>query len=708
MLGIVGESGSGKSATSLAILGLLPRSAEVTGSVRLHGRELLGASDRELAGIRGRTLSLVFQDPMTSLNPVYRVGRQLAEAIRVHDGSVSAAAARSRSAELLEAVGIADAERRLDQYPHEFSGGMRQRVVLAIALANRPDVIIADEPTTAIDVTVQAQVLELLARVREETGSAMILITHDLGVVAGMADRVLVMYAGRPVETGAVDDIFYRPRMPYTLGLLGSLPRIDLGDRRPLTPIPGRPPSLVDLPPGCPFQPRCPLRADICTTVEPAAVAVDGEGHTAACHFAADLVVREAQPADLFVQTARDDDRGAAAPVGVVDAAVQANGDVAGPILRVEGLTKRFPVPTRGLFRQTDEITAVAGVSFDLARNETLGVVGESGSGKSTTGRSILRIVEPTAGTVEFDGHDLTTLTGKSLRAVRRDIQIVFQDPFGSLDPRLTVAAIVGEALRIHGLWGSGGPARVAELLDLVGLDPEHANRYPHEFSGGQRQRIGIARAIALDPKVLILDEPVSALDVSVQAGVINLLEDLKRRLGLSYIFIAHDLSVVRHISDRVAVMYLGRIVEIGTTADIFERPAHPYTRALLSAIPIPDPAVERARERIILTGEMPSPASPPAGCPFHPRCPRFARELGEAERELCLAGVPPLEERGAGHLHACRFPEPARPLPRVRRANDSPLDEHTGRVRGSNERVAITATDRGVTSCAVLLPFRS
>ena len=652
VLGIVGESGSGKSATSLAVLGLLPKIAEVTGSVRLAGRELLGLPDREISQVRGRSLAMVFQDPMTSLNPVYRVGNQLVEAIHVHDRAISGAAARARALELLRAVGIADAERRLDQYPHAFSGGMRQRVVLAIAMANRPDVIIADEPTTALDVTVQAQVLETLALAREETGSAMVLITHDLGVVAGMADRVLVMYAGRPVEIGTVDDIFARPRMPYTIGLLGSLPRVDLGARRPLTPIPGRPPSLLGLPPGCTFQPRCPLRQDICATTEPELQAVDGVGHFAACHFASELIVHEPRPAELFAATARDDETDRAAPVE--EAAPTAAGD---PILRVSGLTKTFPITSGGLVRRRlGELKAVDGISFELRRNEALGIVGESGSGKSTAGRVIVQLLEATSGTVEFDGIELGEVSGKRLRALRRDIQIVFQDPFGSLDPRMTVAGIVGEALRIHGLWNGGSRARVAELLDLVGLNPEHANRYPHEFSGGQRQRIGIARAIALDPKVLVLDEPVSALDVSVQAGVINLLEDLKRRLGLSYIFIAHDLSVVRHISDRVAVVYLGRIVEIGATRTIFERPAHPYTQALLSAIPIPDPAVERSRERIILSGETPSPAAPPSGCSFHPRCPRYARELGPQDREVCETVVPELEDRGVGHLNACHF----------------------------------------------------
>ena len=639
VLGVVGESGSGKSAMSLGVLGLLPRTAEVSGSVRLNGSELLGASDRDLSAIRGRSVAMVFQDPMTSLNPVYRIGRQLVEAIRVHDRSVSRRAARARAVELLDAVGIADPSDRVDRFPHELSGGMQQRVVLAIAMANRPDVIVADEPTTAIDVTVQAQVLELLERTREETGSALVLITHDLGVVAGMADRVLVMYAGRPVEVGAVDDVFYRPRMPYTVGLLDSVPRLDAGESRRLRPIPGRPPSLLALPPGCPFAPRCPLRAEICVTVEPPLVPVEGMGHVSACHFTGDVDRRAAAPDEPAVGPA-------------------AAGAGEEPLLRVRGLSKTFPVVSRGLVRRRGGgVRAVDGISFELLPNETLGIVGESGSGKSTLGRVILRLLEPTAGEVEFDGVSLADVGARELRALRRNIQIVFQDPFGSLDPRMTVAAIVGEGLRIHGRPAAEVRARAAELLDLVGLAPEHGNRYPHEFSGGQRQRIGIARALALDPKVLVLDEPVSALDVSVQAGVINLLEDLKRRLGLSYVFIAHDLSVVRHISDRVAVMYLGRIIEIGPTREVFERPQHPYTQALLSAIPIPDPAVERARRRVILRGEMPSPVAPPSGCPFHPRCPRFAAELGAAERERCVGEAPQLMPREGGIPSACHFP---------------------------------------------------
>jgi peptide/nickel transport system ATP-binding protein len=639
-LAIVGESGSGKSVTSLAVLGLLPKTARISGSVRFAGRELLGLGERQMRRVRGRSLAMVFQDPMTSLNPVYRIGAQLVEALQAHDGGMSAADARRRAEELLEVVGIPSAGRRLDQFPHELSGGMRQRVVIAMAMANRPDVIVADEPTTALDVTVQAQVLETLKLAHVETGAAMVLITHDLGVVAGIADRVLVMYAGRAIEVGSVDDIFYRSRMPYTVGLLESLPRIDAGGRQPLTPIRGRPPPALERPSGCPFHPRCPISREICAEVEPKLEAVGAPGHASACHFRDDVEGRRETSASAVSGTG----------------AATVRGDV---VLRVTDLTKYFPIRGRGVFRRRiGETPAVDGVSFALHRNETLSLVGESGSGKSTTGRAILQLLPVTSGSIVFDGVELTTLPPKQMRRLRRHIQIVFQDPFASLDPRMPVHAILGEAMRIHGLWQDGGRERVAELLDLVGLDPEHANRYPHEFSGGQRQRIGIARALSLRPRVLILDEPVSALDVSVQAGIVNLLEELKERLGLSYLFIAHDLSVVRHISDRVAVMYLGTIVEIAATAELFERPAHPYTQALLSAVPVPDPINERTRKRILLRGDVPTPTAPVTGCRFRGRCPKFAHQLDASRRERCVNESPRLVDHGIGHDAACHYAE--------------------------------------------------
>ncbi|WP_433431442.1 dipeptide ABC transporter ATP-binding protein [Nonomuraea sp. CA-141351] len=634
VLGIVGESGSGKSVTSAAIMGLLPPGARVTGSVRLHGRELIGASDRELTSFRGKSISMVFQDPLSALTPVYRVGDQIAEAVRVHQ-RVSKETAMVKAVELLELVGIPHPAERALAFPHEFSGGMRQRVVIAMAIANDPDVIICDEPTTALDVTIQAQVLEVLKKAQRKTGAAIIMITHDLGVVAGFADRVLVMYAGRPVEVGDVDDIFYGTRMPYTLGLLGSIPRVDRGGRQPLTPIEGNPPSPQALPPGCPFAPRCPMKIDACDEREPPLFEV-GAGHRAACIRWSE--VRPRVPAPVHAEPG-----------------AQARGQR--PVLEVRDLVKEYPLLKGAVFkRRVGTVHAVAGVSFDLRQGETLGLVGESGSGKTTTLTQILELASPQSGRIVVLGHDTARLGGSERRAIRRDMQVVFQDPLASLDPRMTVHDILSEPLRTHGQRRPG--RRIGELLALVGMDASHAARYPQDFSGGQRQRIGIARALALEPQLLVLDEPVSALDVSIQAGVINLLGSLKARLGLSYLFVAHDLAVVRYIADRVAVMYLGRIAEIGQVDAVFGAPAHPYTQALLSAIPLPDPVRERARERILLEGDLPSPANPPTGCRFRTRCPKFRAELTDEERRLCVDVEPEVRPLGEDQGAACHYAE--------------------------------------------------
>ncbi|GAA0696203.1 ABC transporter ATP-binding protein [Kitasatospora atroaurantiaca] len=643
-LGIVGESGSGKSVTALAVLGLLPGTAAVRGSVRLEGRELVGLPNRELARIRGRKVAMVFQDPLSAFTPVYRIGDQIVEALRIHQ-SLDRTAARKRAAELLDLVGIPAPERALDNFPHEFSGGMRQRAMIAMAIANDPDILLADEPTTALDVTIQAQVLDVLRTAQRETGAALVLVSHDLGVIAGMADRVAVMYAGRVVETAGVDELFARPRHPYTLGLIGAVPRLDTGGG-PLVPIPGTPPALGSLEPGCPFAPRCPLVEDRCRTAEPPLTGSDG--HLAACVRADELAERGPAPSEVY-------------PVPVVPPpAVAVPREEREPVLRVTGLTKTFPVLKGTVFkRRVGEVYAVDGVDLDIRHGETLGLVGESGSGKSTTLFELLRLAKPESGRIELLGQDTAGLDRAGAHRLRADLQIVFQDPMASLDPRLPISDVIAEPLLAQRAPRELIARRVPELLRQVGLDPAHASRYPHQFSGGQRQRISIARALAVQPQLLVLDEPVSALDVSVQAGVLNLLQQLKAELGLAYLFVSHDLSVIRHLSDRVSVMYLGRTVESGAVEAVFSRPRHPYTRALLSAVPLPDPAAERARERILLPGDPPSPTERQAGCRFRTRCPVYAT-LDGVRRSPCEQQSPPLAEAAPGvdHAAACHYPE--------------------------------------------------
>ncbi|WP_058234840.1 ABC transporter ATP-binding protein [Devriesea agamarum] len=658
-LAIVGESGSGKSVSSLAVMGLLPQSADVSGSIEFQGHQMLSMSDSALSKLRGKSISMIFQDPLSALTPVYKVGDQIAEVVMIHRGG-SKVQAKKRAVELLEAVGIPNPKRRAESYPHEYSGGMRQRAMIAMSIANDPELIIADEPTTALDVTIQAQVMELMKTAQELTGAASILITHDLGVVAGFADRILVMYAGKAVEAGQIDDVFSSPRMPYTLGLLSSVPRADADSKDPLISVKGNPPSLVDIPAGCPFAPRCPIATDVCHRDEPrfeqapgTKPVVIGEGDHECVHFAA------CHHSDLLAQNKEIFPRPQIAKPSVTSPREERD-----PVLEIEGLRRVYPVIKGALVRRKlGEVRAVDDIDLDIRRGEALALVGESGCGKSTTIMEIMQLRAPQKGTIRIGGQDTSLLTRKQRATLRSDVSIVFQDPMASLDPRMPIGDILREPMKVQGYSQEKMSEKIDWLLQTVGLLPEQASRYPTEFSGGQRQRVGIARALACDPKLIVLDEPVSALDVSIQAGVINLLDDLKNRLGISYLFVSHDLSVVSHISDRIAVMYLGKIVEIGETSSVFDNPRHPYTKALLSAVPIPDPATERTRRRVVLTGDIPSPDQIPDGCRFAGRCPVYRDLLGEDEKRRCSREVPPLVGAGGDHAAACHFVERAASL---------------------------------------------
>ncbi len=635
VVAIVGESGCGKSVSSLAVMGLLAKPAgRVTkGRVLFEGRDLLKLAADDMRAIRGRDISMIFQEPMTSLNPVLSIGEQIMEPLFIHL-KMTDAQAKARALELLQLVGITDGERRLEQYPHQLSGGMRQRVMIAIGLACNPKLIIADEPTTALDVTIQAQILELMKELSRRLNIALIIITHNLGVVARYADRVNVMYAAHIIEHGTADDVFLRPLHPYTIGLMRSVPRLDLPRGVKLETIEGLPPDLRTPPPGCRFAPRCPYRLDACVKTD--VILRDlAPGHGTACVRADEIV------AGTLVQPEPP----------AKSAATASTTESLDPILRVEALRKYFSVPLSGTGVFSSKIAtvkAVDDVSFTIAPGETLGLVGESGCGKTTVGRTVLKLEEPTEGTIRFTGVDITHRSPKQMRELRRGIQVIFQDPYSSLNPRMTVGQIIGEPLRVYRLVKTkkDEEARVAALLKQVGLFDYMAERYPHQLSGGQRQRVGIARALALEPRFIVCDEPVSALDVSIQGQIINLLEDLQTRLNLSYLFIAHDLAVVRHISDRVAVMYLGRIAEVADRDELYANPKHPYTQALLDAAPIPDPRVERARAPRALKGEIPSPLNPPSGCVFHTRCP--------IADEQCRREIPQVRQIGPRHIVAC------------------------------------------------------
>jgi peptide/nickel transport system ATP-binding protein len=639
-LGIVGESGSGKSMTCLSVLRLVPEPGGriVGGEVVFDGQNLLAKSREEMRALRGSQIAMILQDPMASLNPALTVGEQIAETLRLHRG-LRGRDLDARILELLRQVRISDPERRVHAYPHQMSGGIRQRVAGAIAISCRPSLLIADEPTTSLDVTIQAQYLRLLKDIQRETNLAMVFVTHDLGIVAKLCDRVAVMYAGRIVETGTTREIFSRPRHPYTIGLLACLPTLARG-REPLTAIEGQPPDLAHVPPGCSFAPRCPLAETRCREMLPPLEAVAPEHYVACLRTAATAPVDARRRIFVAATPAVGRSEPIAGDVGGSEAAV---------VLEGRSVTKHFPLVRGAIFGRTvGTVKAVDGVDFVLRRGETLGLVGESGCGKTTTARLVLSLERPTAGGIFFRGRDVHALSGPALGEYRRAVQAVFQDPYSSLNPRLSIRTTVGEPLveTRPRLSKAEVSERVAESLVRVGLRPRIVDDYPHELSGGQRQRVAVARALTTNPECILLDEAVSALDVSIRAQVMNLLRDIQGRLGVSYLFIAHDLAVVRYVSTRIGVMYLGKLVETAASDELYANPLHPYTQVLLSnALPShPDDA----RDEVIVRGEVPSAFNPPAGCRFHPRCPHAMPVCAEVE--------PKLQAEAAGHDVACHL----------------------------------------------------
>ena len=601
---LLGESGCGKSMTALALMRLLPDVAHIAGGmVDLASRNILDLTEAAMRRVRGGAMAMIFQEPGTSLNPVLSVGYQIGESLAVH-GGLKGRAARAHSVELLRAVGISDPEQRCDEYPFQLSGGMKQRVMIAMALAGKPELLIADEPTTALDVTIQGQVLDLLLQLQQQRRMAMLLITHDLGVVARMADRVGVMYAGHLVETADRANFFATPAHPYSRKLFAALPDANSRGAR-LATIPGRVPALDTKFVGCRFADRCAAVMDHCRTVEPAWYPLEN-GQQVRCHLYANAA------APIFATPLKPEDAPAA---GCSSSLLTPHSS----LLQVADLKVHFPIRRGILQRTVGHVRAVDGVSLVLDQGKTLALVGESGCGKTTVGKAILQLVKPAAGSVRLHQQELTTLTPKALRTVRASAQMVFQDPYASLNPRMRVGNVIAEGMAAMKLPGDH-PAQVAELMQRVGLAPEMASRFPHEFSGGQRQRIAIARALAVSPQLLVCDEPTSALDVSVQAQILNLLRDLQASLQLAYLFITHNIAVVDYLADHVAVMYLGRIVESGTTEEVLRDPKHPYTAALIAAVPHID---GEKREVLTVPGDMPSASNPPQGCHFHPRCPQ-------------------------------------------------------------------------------------
>ncbi len=632
-LGLVGESGCGKSITGLSIMGLLPPGGKVVeGSIKLEGRELIGMPESEMRKIRGNDIAMIFQDSSSSLNPTKTIGDQVAEPVRLHRGG-SKKEAVDRAIEVLELVGVPRAKERLADYPHQLSGGLRQRVMIAIALTCDPKVLIADEPTTALDVTIQAQILMLLDGLKDRFGMSILLITHDMGVVAGRADRVNVMYAGRMVEATDTKEIFSHMRHPYTQGLLASIPRMDQDNSRTLFSIPGIPPDLTSPPQGCRFAPRCGFVQADCRLNEPHLSGDDS--HVAACfHPVTDGLLRP----EMMVSVSH----------GRV---LKEENTSEIPLLEIKDLVKTFPVTSGAILRRkVGKVHAVSGVSLTVRSGEIFGLVGESGCGKSTLGRMIVGLERPDSGEVLLEGEDVFSLRRRELARKRRDLQMMFQDPYGSLDPRMRVAAILKEPLSIQGMDSrKEQEARSLELMREVGLPSKALERFPHEFSGGQRQRIGLARALTLSPKLIVADEPVSALDVSIRSQVLNLMKRLQVSHDMAYLVISHDLAVVKYLADRIGVMYLGKLVEVALGEDLYAHPAHPYTQGLINTIPLPDPDIERNKDKDVISGELPSPIRPPSGCRFRTRCPRA--------QDICAQEEPQLKDFGRLHQAACHFP---------------------------------------------------
>jgi oligopeptide/dipeptide ABC transporter ATP-binding protein len=702
-LGIVGESGCGKSMTGLSIMGLLPPGGSiVNGSIKLNDRDLVGLKEEELRRVRGNEIAMIFQDPLTSLDPTKTIGYQVAEPVRLHRGA-SKREALDRAVEVLSLVGLPRPKERLSDYPHQLSGGLRQRVMIAMALACDPKLLIADEPTTALDVTIQAQILALLRDLKDRLGMAMLLITHDMGVIAGHADRVNVMYAGRVVETADAAVLFEEMHHPYTQALLASIPQLHQDQRKALHAIPGLPPDLSHPPQGCRFAARCSRATDKCRAEEPSLSGKTFE-HRFSCWHPVDgplvltligqggpdatstgLVTSDAESireagagdvADTELTGAQTGDAAqqegsqtpAETPVVVAAGLVQtadgrlevrerkleaaeAHGNGAAPLLELRNLVKEFPVTSGAILqRKVASVHAVSDVSFSVPAGTTFGLVGESGCGKTTIGKLIVALERPNSGSISVNGEDVSKMHRADLRRKRRDLQLMFQDPQSSLDPRMRVGTIIGEPLAVQHIGSKRAQRdRVFELLGEVGLPRNAVERYPHEFSGGQRQRIGLARALTVNPRLIVADEPVSALDVSIRAQVLNLMKRLQASHGLTYVVISHDLAVVKYMADQIGVMYLGKMVELGSGDDIYERAAHPYTAGLIATIPVPDPTMERAKKGAAIKGELPSPVNPPSGCRFRTRCP-FAQDR-------CAAEEPKLRSFGPGHVAACHFP---------------------------------------------------